>query len=346
MRGSELNRDDPELFFRNLLDEGRAMAGVSAAALAYSIPLLDHGWRGPFTPEDLDPALGDQGVYVNINAVSEGFFSIMGIPVMEGRALEEEDVWGEPSAVAVNQAFARSYWPGVEHVVGRTIREAQGQDASTYRVVALVGDVRPTPGSGAEPVIYSPLSHLPDFGVGMNLLVRGGEDPNELAAPLRGLIHRLDPSLPVPEFTTLDRLFQDSLMGPRFYAAIATGLALLALSLALAGVYGTTSYLTSRRTGEIGIRMALGADRFRVVEEILHASSRAALTGIALGLAGGWLGSRHLESMLFGIEPMDVPTYVVVALGIGTAVTMAAFVPARRASGIDPAETIREETGR
>jgi putative ABC transport system permease protein len=343
MRGSDLNRENPGPFFRQLLDEGREISGVSSAALAYAIPILGHGWSGPFTPQDLDPSFGDHGVSVNINAISEGFFPIMRIPILEGRPLQEEDGEGGEPVVVVNRAFVGSYWPHVASAIGRTVEETGGRERRIYRVVGVVGDVRSRPGSGAEPTIFFPVDHLPDLGVGMSLLVRAEGNPTQLAAPLRDLVRRLDRSLPVPEVTTLTSLVQNSVVEPRFYALLAVGFALFALILALAGVYGTTSYAATRRTHEIGIRMALGADRGRVLRGILTGTFCAAIAGVTLGLLGGGLGAKYLGGFLFGIEPLDVPTYTVVALVIGVTVITSAFFPALRVAGLNPAVSLRRE---
>ncbi|MCK5650713.1 MAG: FtsX-like permease family protein, partial [Gemmatimonadetes bacterium] len=341
-RRSDLNAENPALFFRRLLDETREIPGVSSAALLTDLPMRGDGGSGPLIPEGLDPSFGDHGVYVRVNLISEGMFSTLGIPILQGRPLQEEDGDSGELVAVVNQAFVRTYWPFPGSVVGRTVVKARREDA-VFRVVGVAGDVRDTPGSAAEPTIHIHVEQEPPHAQGMSLLVRTEGDPALLAASLRDLVRRLDPSLPIQPVTTLTSLVRSSVVEPRFYTVLAVGLALFALALALAGVYGTTSYSTARRVHEIGIRMALGADRGRVIRGILTGTSRAAIVGVAIGLLAGSLGARYLGGFLFGIEPLDIPTYTGVAVVIGVAVIVSALFPVLRAAGLNPAITLRKE---
>jgi putative ABC transport system permease protein len=343
-RRSHLNAENPALFFRQLLDAAREVPGVSSAALATDLPMRSDGGSRPYIPEGLDPSFGEHGVYVSTNLISEGLFATLGIPVLEGRPLQRDDGTSGELVAIVNQAFVQTYWPHAGSVIGRTVAKARAEEEEVYRVVGVAGDVRDTPGSAAEPTIHIHVEQEPPHAQGMSLLVRTKGNSAQLAAPLRDLVRRLDPSLPVQPVTTLPRLVRDSVVEPRFYTVLAVGLALFALALALAGVYGTTSYSTGRRGHEIGIRMALGADRGRVIRGILTGTSLAAFVGVAIGLLGGSLGARYLGGFLFGIESLDIPTYSMVALVIGVTVILSALPPAHRAAGLNPAATLRKET--
>lgn len=342
-RRSEVSAQNPPLFFRQLVDAAKEIPGVSSAALTTDLPMRWDAGAGPFVPEGLDPSFGDQGVYVNVALISEGIFATLEVPILEGRPLLEEDGdSGEPVAV-VNRAFVRTYWPYEGSAVGRTVTRGRTADGEVLRVVGVVGDVRNTPDAAAEPTIYIHVEHEPPHAQGMSLVVRTDGDPALLAGSLRDLVRRTDPSLPIQPVTTLPSLVRSSVVEPRFYTVLAVGLALFALALALAGVYGTTSYSTARRVHEIGIRMALGADRGRVIQGVLAGTLRAVLIGVAIGLLGGSWGARYLAGYLFGVEPLDVPTYTGVGLVIGLAVIASAFFPVLRAAGLNPAITLRKE---
>jgi predicted permease len=342
-RRSDLNVENPALFFRQLLDEAREIPGVSSAALTTDLPMRNDAGAGPFVPEGLDPSFGDNGVYVNVSLISEGVFATLGIPILEGRPLQEEDGDSGELVAVVNQAFVRTYWPHAGSAVGRTVAKGRSGDGEVFRVVGVVGDMRNTPGSAAEPMIHIHVEHEPPHAQGMSLVLRTEGDLALLAAPLRELVRRIDPSLPIQPVMTLPSLVRSSVVEPRFYTVLAVGLALFALALALAGVYGTASYSTARRVHEIGIRMALGADRGRVIRGILVGTLRAAVVGVTIGLLGGSLGARYLGGFLFGVEPLDLPTYTGVALVIGFAVIVSALFPVLRAAGLNPAVTLRKE---
>jgi predicted lysophospholipase L1 biosynthesis ABC-type transport system permease subunit len=239
--------------------------------------------------------------------------------------------------VVVNETFARTLWPG-QNAVGQMVTQDGGR-----RVIGVVGDVHhggPELSGGLE--MYIPMRQTGDYSE-MELVVRTTLPPDSLASSIRLTLRPIDPNLPVTEFQTLQHLVDKVVSPRRFLVVLLTGFAGFALLLASLGIYALISYSVSQRTKEIGIRMALGASAGLVQREVLTKTLRLALAGVALGTLGSFLLSRWIVSLLFGTTPTDPAVFSSVIVLLCAVALLAAYIPARRASRIDPMRALRTE---
>ena len=265
------------------------------------------------------------------------YFATLGIPVLAGRALDRRDAAESPRAAVVNRAFVRRYLAPREPLGRRLI---YGEE---FEIVGVVGNVRHFGLDRApEPEVYLPLAQYP-FLDNLTVVVETAGVPGALADEVRAAVHRLDPELPVADLRPMDRVIAArSLVRPRFRAVLFGGFALLALLLAAVGIYGTVAAFTAARSREIGIRMALGEDAARVVRRLVGFGLGITTAGLLAGTAATYASMRLLQSMLFGIGPMDAATFSATAGSLGAVAVLAAWLPARRATRLDPMEVLRE----
>jgi putative ABC transport system permease protein len=243
----------------------------------------------------------------------------------------------------INQSMARAFWPR-EDSIGKRIR-FQGMEANEQwtTIVGVVGDVREQLTRASQPVVFVPLAQHFNGRLGEpNLVVRATGEPRLLLSEMREAIRRMNKDAPV-EFGTMDGLVADSAAQQRFQMRLLALLAGLALTLAAVGIYGVISYSASRRTHEIGIRMALGAERYDVMRMVMAQGAGIAAAGIGIGVAGAAALSRVLISQLYEVSATDAPTYIVVALLLLVVALAATYIPARRATTVDPMIALRYE---
>ena len=286
-----------------------------------------------------------QGAYL---VASAGAFGALDIPLLEGRLFDDTDGAGAAHVALVSRSFADRYWPG-EDPIGKSV-SGGGMD-NLYRerpfstVVGVVGDVRyQSPGEEAIPAVYFPYAQRPyriAYGTGVVMKAAGG-DPARLANPVRAILHGLDPDVPL-QFRTLDALVGDTVAERRFVMMILGGFSLIALILAGVGIYGVVSFTVAQRTREMGIRLALGADPGSVLRLVMGEALRMVALGFALGVPGALILSRMMASLLYEVSPWDVPTLVVVPLGLLTTALLASWIPARGGTRVDPMVAIRAE---
>ncbi len=331
------------LFYTQLVERLTAIPGATHAALAYDHP-LDSNWGDSFRivgEGETDDSLG-----ATLRIVTPGYFETVGLDVVQGRALSELDDPEHPGAVIVNQAFAQTYFPGVT-ALGRSLRISTPSafDATLPEQFEIVGIVRNVkflgPHSLDEPAYYLPSRQFPVRD--MALLVRTEGDPEALTAGIREAVRALDPAVPVGALTSLQKLSADAVAAPRFNTLLSALFGSVALLLAVLGIYGLLAYEVTTRTNEIGLRIALGAPAGQVIGLVVKQSTRLTLMGVGLGLTGSWLVSRALAPLLFGVEPSDPSTLVVVSLVLLGASLIASYLPARRASKIAPTVALRYE---
>jgi predicted permease len=326
-------------FAEQALAQLRAIPGVTSAALVEAIPLsgnwglTSYRLEGRDTPDSLLPT-------AQLNAVSDGFFTTMEIPLVAGRDFAPSDRLGAPAVAIVNRELARRMWPGASPLGRRLI--LTGPPALPVKVVGVAGNVKQLTLSKAdEPQIY--LAKAQSAGIFTSIAARTTGNPDALAESIRQAIWAVDRDQPVWKIRSMESLLDRDLAPRRFTARLTGGFALLALVLALIGVYGVMSYVVAQRTREIGIRMALGAGGGEVVRMVLGRGLRLVAAGTALGLVGAYAGARIIEHQLFGVPAADLPTFVAVPLALVAVAAVACWLPARRAARVDPAIALSAE---
>jgi len=319
-------------FEQRLKERVAALPGVGGIVEAAQTPLSDdHNYTGFSIP-------GKPAEYeVEDNAVSQGYFSMLGIPIVRGRDFTEEEVRAGAKVAIVTEATARSLWPG-EDPIGKILREGKNTD---LQIVGIARDAQVSHlGDKAKLYVYLPAG--PKEQSQLHLMIHGGGDFAAVAAGVRGAASALDPDVMV-DVTRLEDNLEVWRTPARIVAALAGSLGALGLLLASVGVYGVVSYAVSRRTREIGIRMTLGADGRDVMNLMLRQSMRPVLLGGAIGIAGCAAVSWVLSSMLFGISARDPIAFVIVPAFLLGIALLASYIPARRATKVNPVVALRYE---
>jgi predicted permease len=328
-------------FNEALLEKLRALPGVRAVALGSSLPGEGYGGDDVFTIKEHPPLIpGEVLPDALIRGADPGYFSALQIPLLKGRFFTGDDRLDRAKKVVISSSLARQYFPG-EDPVGRYIHVPAHKDAD-YEIVGVVGDTLWQVGRPVMPTMY--FSML-DGGLdhGGSLAIRTDSDPLAISVPVQKQIANLDPELPVSNVQTMQQAIGDSLGNARFSASLVLTFAVLSLLLASVGLYGVLSYLMTQRTMEIGVRMALGAQRGQVVRLMLGDGLRPALYGLVLGLAASTGAVRLIQSMLYGTRPLDPAIFAAVAATLLVVAALACLVPAWRASRIDPMQALRTE---
>jgi len=327
-------------FFRNLLDRVQALPGVVSAGAASELP-LEGGSNGAVVIEG-QPAPKDiwSSPLVESCTVTPNYFRTMRIPLLGGRDVAETDTPEAPLVAVINETMAHRFWPH-QDAVGKRFKQNY-PDSKWITVIGVVGDVREF--GLAEPAI--PEAYYPESqstSSELVLVVRTASDPQAQVAAIRNAVHGLDKGLPWYGVQTLSEMVSDSSREKRFVALLLALFAAVALALASVGIYGVVSYSVSQRTREIGIRMAFGAEVRNVLGMVLREGLRLVIAGVAVGLLGAWALSRYLTSILYAVRATDLATYILAALLMTAVALVAALVPARRATKVDPMVALRYE---
>jgi macrolide transport system ATP-binding/permease protein len=332
------NYKQPEAkdFYDRLLERVRTLPSVEAASLARATPLDGNRLGiGDERVEDYHP-FGD------FNLVAPDYFRALSIPLLRGRDFTSTDVAHGLPVVIVNNAFVRRYWPG-QDALGKRIFQ-QKDDSVPAEVVGVVETTRSrTLGDSPRPALYFPITQKPEMALALTLSVRTGLEPAATIALLRELVKSLDASVPVFGVRTLAQQKDGSLALQRMAATLLSGFGVLALMLASLGIYGVLAYSVSRRTREIGVRMALGAQVADVLGLVLRQGFGLVMVGMALGLASAFAATRLLRSFLYEVKPLDPLTFGSVVLLLAFVALLACWLPARRAAKVDPMVTLRCE---
>jgi len=317
-----------------VLERARAIPGVATAAMSTGTP-LDVGAFGSGIEVVGEPKAERERLVVYTAATGE-YFRALGIPLRRGRLLGAR---GEArGAVVVNESLVRAYFPGHDPI-GRTIRYFGGQ---TGTIVGVVGDTKAMAlADSAPPHVYQAFDQAPASY--LKLVVRATGDPATLAGAVRAALREVDPAIPIDHLRTMRGVMAESVARPRFYTTLLSIFAGAALLIAASGLYGVVSYTVTRRTREMGVRLALGATAGSVVRLVLGRSGRLALAGVAVGGIGALWATRALRSMLFEVTATDPSVLAAVAALLGAVALIAAWVPARRAAQADPVQVIRAE---
>jgi putative ABC transport system permease protein len=335
------------LFFTQLEEGLRRLPGVRSVSFALSPPACpgpksDNTFAIEGRPEE--PGASRTAF---IRPVGADYFQTLRIPVLRGRAFTRQDRAGAPAVAVVNQEMARRSFAGANPVgerltIGASLGSMGTLDTVPRTIVGVVADVRHA-GAGQEPVpeVYFPLAQ--GTWRSMGILVRAQGDPAALTRPAMQAIWSLDPNLPVSDVGTMEQNVAKTIAQPRFYMALLAAFAALAWVLAIAGVYGVVAQAVEQRSGEIGLRLALGAGRPQILRRVLADGLKLALAGVAFGmLAALWLG-RALEGLLFGTSPRDPEAFLTVAVLVALAALAASCIPAYRATRVDPLTVLRSD---
>ena len=330
------------LFWDRVLAATKAIPGVRNAAITAFVPFLDFPLVQSYTPEGHDIA-PDESVFIVSVPTTADFAETLGLRIVQGRDFDGTERAGGEEVILVSETLARTYWPGESSVIGRRIKSGSldTEDEGWYTVIGVIADARHNLADPPAEIVYHPLQQQPWRQLSILARTSGSEGP--VLDALRDAIRSIDPGLPVRSFGTIETLASESVVQPRFYSGLAAGFGALALVLAMVGIYGTTAYATSRRAREIGIRIALGAEKRSVLAMLTFEAARLALFGIALGVPASIASMRLLEAHLFGIAPTDPATFIVVSTAVALTASLAAWLPARRAAGVDPMATLRSD---
>jgi predicted permease len=339
-RGRYRRAADIRRFERELVARASALPGVRAAGVMNSLPLA--GRAEPFNfriagrPADTHAAQSS----AEMRVASPGYFHAMGIPLLEGRHLEDADTADRPPVLVVNRAMARRFW-GDASPLGARLSIA-GPEGPWVTIVGVVGDVRHTGlAAGPRPEMYLPFEQ--ETWPKLTLVVRSAADSTTLAQDVRRMVAGIDPELPVHDVRPMQALVARALRQPRLQAALVTTFAALALLLAMAGVFGVTAHAVSRRLPEIAIRIALGGDNRTVLVLVVRQGLRLTAFGVSAGIACAWLLTSVMAAHVFDIAPNDPVVFIGTALGVTAAAIAATYFPARRATRVDPARLLRSD---
>lgn len=275
------------------------------------------------------------------DTVTPNYFSTLNIQFIQGRLFDDRDRLDSPLVLIINSAMAHKFWPD-QSAVGKSVSLPEVKGGAVATVVGVVGNARhdsldvPPP-----PHAYAPVDQVPDLFA--TLAIRASLEPMSLVEPVRQAFWRADPDQPMWKIRTLESLVEGSLADRKFLVTLVGVFAALALLLTWIGLYGVIRYLVDRRTPEIGIRMALGARAEDVVRWLSRQGMKLVAIGLGLGLAAAWLMTRFIASLLYGVSPTDAPTFLAIAASLVPITWLACYLPARRATSIDPMLALRHE---
>ena len=335
----DYTQSQTEAFYQELSDRIRALPGVLSLGRADRLPLSVDFATAPCAPEGRDSVPEERWLSVDQAHVSAGYFRTMRIPILLGRAFTEQDTSKSPAVVIVNQTLANLFWPG-QDPIGQRVR--LGGNHEYYEVVGVARDGKyHTLGESHLPYAYMDLEQSSETD--QILIARGGGDPRLLLASIRQISQQLDPRIPMTDLETLEARARVSLLLPRTAAWLFGAFGLLGVILASVGLYGVVSYSVSQRTREMGIRMALGAEAQDISKFVIGMGLAPVLAGLLIGLAVACALTRVLSVLLYGISATDPTTLAATTAFLLCVAMVACYIPARRATKVDPVVTLRSE---
>ena len=328
-------------FYEQLVDQVRHLPGVEGAGVVSFPPLIGPNAATSFSIVGRPAPAPGQAPGADIRIADSGYFGAMRIPLIRGRLPLPSDGPSSPPVVVINQTMARRFWPG-EDPIGRRIQVSWTDPAAQPEIVGIVGDVHGrTLDSDFRPTIYYSLAQSPTGA--LTLVARRQGDPEPLTQGVTTVVHRIDPALPLTGVATMSSLLSTSMSDRRYPMLLLAVFAGLALVLSAVGIYGVLTYTVTQRLREIGVRMALGARGSDVLRLVINGGLRPTLLGVVIGGAGGALGARALRSLLYDVTPADPGTLLGVSALLVTVALAAMYLPARRATRVDPIVTLRAD---
>ena len=329
-------------FYEQVVERLRALPGVTSAAYTYSIPVAGSNWNSIFIIEGQPVPERSQLPSSAWTPISPEYFQTMGIRLQRGRAFDERDIANGPTVIIVNETFARRFF-GTNDPVGARVKQGWPEDKTPWRqIVGVVNDVRVAGLQGDQTLqVYMPVRQVSQSGG--SFVVRADSNVATLGRSIEAAVHEIDPNLPVFNVQTMNQVIDAGVGNERLTMVLMMGFAALALLMAAIGVFGVTAYSVAQRTHELGVRMALGAQPLTVLSLVLRQEMGACLIGIAAGIVGAVLLSSLLESLLFGVAARDMVTLAMASLVLLAVTALACFIPARRATRVDPVTALRLE---
>jgi putative ABC transport system permease protein len=329
-------------FYDALLERVRTLPGVQRAGLVRSVP----GWGYPgdngFAIAEHPPLPAGQVQYCIVQWADPGYFAALGIPLLRGQTFDEKQRAGKPYEVIINESFVRQYFPG-EEPIGKHLISMGHQP---FTIIGLVGDTRSELAQPPLPIMYFPICAPFDEGNVPNytmLVIRSSHDVAKLALPIQRVFAQLDHDLAVSSILTMDQLLGRITLDASFNMTLLVAFAALSLALAAVGLFGVLSYIVAQRTHEIAIRMALGAQKGDVLRMVVHQGMIPAVIGMGMGIVGALGVTQLLSSLLYGVQPDDPLTFASVLLILAGVALVATYIPARRATKVDPIVALRYE---
>jgi predicted permease len=335
-------------FYSRMLEQIQALPGIASASVSTGIPVQGIGFGMAFDIVGKPPAEGSARPGAGFNMVTPGYFRTFGIPIVQGRALTEQDVAGSAPVCVVNETFVKRHLAGLDPLTQRVAvqRLIPGQTTLAppveWQIVGVFRDVRNRgPQNEIRPEIDVPFwqSPWPSAGVA----VRTAGDPDSVRNSLAAIVRSMDPDLPMAGVRTMDQIVDERLAGDRFNALLFGSFAGIALLLAAVGIYGVMSFVVAQRTHELGLRMALGASKAQVLQLVMKDGMATALIGTAIGFVGAYFVGRTMQGMFTGVAALDFARFAAVAATLLASALLACYVPARRATRVDPLSALREE---
>jgi putative ABC transport system permease protein len=324
-------------FFEALLDRVRSLPGVQIAGLGRAVPGSGYMGDSGFAIAEHPPLPQGLAQFVISRWVDPQYFATLGIPLPRGQTFDQDQRLDHANEVIISESFARQYF-GDEDPLGKHLLTLGNRP---FKIVGIVGDTRYLLTEPTQPIMYFPLYDGRQNSA--MLAVRSSLDVTSLALPIQQIVQQLDPDLPVSDILTMDQIIGKSTLDASFDATLVLAFAVLSMVLAAVGLFGVLSYVVAQRTSEIGIRVALGAQRVQILRLVLFDGLLPAGAGLILGLAGGVAASKMIRDLLYGVQPLDPSVFAAVALVLLAVAGTASVLPAWRASRLDPTQALRNE---
>jgi putative ABC transport system permease protein len=326
-------------FQSDVLERIRNLPGIQSAGLTAYLPLsgITNSWS--FVIEGRPPLPVGTSNVADYRPVSPGYFETIGIPLVRGRDFTSADSGSAPRVVVINESMQRKHW-GEEDPIGRRL----SFEGVPRTIVGIVGDVYHQRLDGeVQAEMYVPFTQTPNIERRPTIVLRMSIDPGDVAADLRDALSEIDKALPLDRVETMEQLVSASVGQPRFRTILLAAFSILALVIASVGIYGVMNYLVSQQIREFGIRMAVGATKADLLRHVLRRAAILIVAGLGLGLLGSAMLARAITDLLFGVSALDPRTFVAVSLLLAAVALLASYIPARRATRVDPLTALRYE---